>query len=126
MNKMIKDYKYYCKDKSHRGELHDPTVTSRIQGGCGDTQELFLYIENNIIEDITYQADGCGATHACGAYVCEMVEGKTVQKGMQLSAGQIINDLKEIPEDHHHCAILVMLALYQAIGRYLLTEPENR
>ncbi len=116
-----RDYKFYADDTSRMGRMNDPSVASVVEGGCGDTQELYLIIKDDFIEEARFFATGCEATHACGAYVAEWIEGVTVSESLTLSAGDILSHLKGIPEGHHHCAILAMLTLYQAIGNYMLT-----
>jgi len=115
-----RDYQFYSEDTSRVGRMNDPDVAAVVKGGCGDTQELYLVIKDEYIRQASFFATGCEATHACGAYVTEWVEGMTVSESLRLSAGDIISYLKGMPEDHHHCAVLAMLTLYQALGNYML------
>lgn len=117
-----RDYWFYVEDKTRMGRMNDPSVAAMVNGVCGDTQELYLVIgRDQLIEQALYFATGCEATHACGAYVAEWVEGVTIAEALSLSASKIIKALKDIPEDHHHCAVLVMMALYKALGEYMIT-----
>ena len=117
-----RDYKFYAEDKSRLGRMNVPTVAAVVNGMCGDTQELYLVVDNDkFIDQALYFANGCEATHACGAFVAEWIEGVTISEALTLSPGQVIKYLKDIPEDHHHCAVLVIMTLYKALGEYMLT-----
>ena len=115
-----RDYQFYAQDTSRVGRMNDPDVAVVVKGACGDIQELYLVIKDDFIEHAQFYANGCEATHACGAYVTEWIEHMTIQEALGLSPLDIISYLKNIPEDHHHCAILAALTLYQAIGNYML------
>jgi nitrogen fixation NifU-like protein len=82
--------------------------------------EFYIVVENNRIADIKFHTDGCVYTTACGAMVCDLAKGKSLQEALNLSAGQVILKLKVLPGSHIHCAILAVSTLYKAIADYLL------
>jgi NifU-like protein involved in Fe-S cluster formation len=84
--------------------------------------EFYLVIEEGTIREIKYYTDGCHATRACGAVAAGLAEGKTVRDALWISAGEVTAILKNLLQDHQHCAILAVSALYRAIADYLL-EP---
>jgi len=112
---LIHDPKYF-------GRMNDPTSSSYLKGPCGDAMEFYLVIEQNKITEITYYSDGCQATMACAAMVAKLADGKSVQEALFISAGEIIQRLKGLPEDHLHCSILAVSTLYRAIADYLLRK----
>ncbi|MDD5574933.1 MAG: iron-sulfur cluster assembly scaffold protein [Candidatus Omnitrophica bacterium] len=102
------------------GRMNDPTSSSYLQGPCGDAMEFYLVVEKSRITDIRYYTDGCQATRACAAMVARMAYNKTIQEALMISAGEVIETLKSLPEDHLHCSILAVSTLYRAIADYLL------
>ncbi|MFA4989382.1 MAG: iron-sulfur cluster assembly scaffold protein [Candidatus Omnitrophota bacterium] len=104
------------------GRMNDPTASSYLKGPCGDAMEFYLVIENKRITDIRYYTNGCGATRACAAMVAHLAYGKTIKEALNISAGEVIAQLKGLPEDHLHCSILSVSTLYRAIADYLLKK----
>jgi nitrogen fixation NifU-like protein len=108
------------KDNAYLGQMNDPSGSAYIKGICGDEMEIYIVVENDRITDIKFFTDGCVFTNACGAMACSLASGKTVQEALGISAGQVISEIKVLPKDHIHCAILAVSTLYKAIADYLL------
>jgi len=110
---LVKDNKYF-------GQMNDPSGSAYIKGICGDQMEFYIVVENNKITDIKFHTDGCVYTTACVAMGCALAAGKSLQDALDISAKQIITELKVLPKSHVHCAILAVSTLYKAIADYLL------
>jgi nitrogen fixation NifU-like protein len=82
--------------------------------------EMYLYIEDDIILEARFHTDGCGATLACGSLVTALAQGKSVAEALEISPGQIIAELKDLPKENRHCAILAVSTLHKAIADYML------
>jgi nitrogen fixation NifU-like protein len=102
------------------GRMNAPTASAYLRGICGDEIEFYLVVENNRITDVKYYTQGCQSTKICGAMVARLAKGKTIKEALSISAGKILEDLKELPDDHLHCSILAVSTLYRAIADYLL------
>jgi len=113
--KLLNDPKFF-------GRMNDPTSSSYLKGPCGDAMEFYLVIEDKRITDIKYYTDGCGATRACAAMAAHLAYGKIINEALNISAGEVIKQLKGLPADHLHCSILAVSTLYRAIADYLLKE----
>jgi len=100
--------------------MNAPTASAYLKGICGDEMEFYLVIENNRITDVKYYAQGCQSTKICGARLSRLAKGKTIEEALSISAGKILEDLKELPDGHLHCSILAVSTLYRAIADYLL------
>ena len=100
--------------------MNDPTSSAYLKGPCGDEMEFYLVIEDNIITEIKYFTQGCDATRACAEMAAHLAYGKTIDEALSISAGEVIKNLKGLPEDHLHCSILAVSTLYRAIADYLL------
>ena len=51
---------------------------------CGDTVKVYLRIENSIIEEISFQGQGCAICTASTSLMTESVQGKSVEEAQGL------------------------------------------
>ena len=93
-----------------------PDGYGKRTGECGDTVELFVRVEGNIIQSISFLVDGCINTTACCNTVAQLVEGKGVEDAWEISPEAVIDYLETLPPEHVHCAELSVGALYQALS----------
>jgi len=100
--------------------MNDPTGAGIVKGPCGDEMEFYLYVRNDVIEDIRYYTNGCENTRTCGHAVAKRAKGKPVMDALLISPGEIIRSGECPPEEGRHCAILAVSTLYRAIADYLL------
>lgn len=107
-------------DERFFGRMNGPTSSSYLKGPCGDSMEFYLVIEEGVVRDIKYYTEGCTATRACAAMTAKTAFGKTITEALGVSAGEIIEKLEGLPQDHLHCSILAVSTLYRAIADYLL------
>ncbi len=107
-------------DPEYFGRMNDPDGSAYLKGPCGDEMEFYLLIDKNKIAGVKYYAEGCDATRACAAMAAKLARGRTIKEALLISAGEVISKLKGLPEDHLHCSILSVSALYRAIADYLL------
>lgn len=102
------------------GRMNAPTSSAYIKGPCGDEMELYLVIEDNVINEIKFYTEGCIATRVCGEAVCELAAGGSIDEALAISPAKVINMLNGLPADHCHCSILAVSALYRAVADHLL------
>jgi len=102
------------------GRMNDPTGGGFIHGPCGDEMEFYLYIRDNIIEDVKYYTEGCGITRTCGRIAAEMAMGRTILSALAISPAAVIGGEERTPDGDWHCAILAVSTLYRVIADYLL------
>ncbi len=102
------------------GRMNDPAASACLKGLCGDLMEFYLVSDNNKITDIKYYTEGCLSTKACATMTAQLAYGKTLSEALSISAGEVIKNLAELPEEHLHCSILAVSTLYRAIADYLL------
>jgi nitrogen fixation NifU-like protein len=94
------------------------SIIQTYEGPCGDTMQFFLKIENDIIQDISFITDGCGASVATGSQATILIKGQHIDFAENLTAEEIDNALHSLPEDHKHCAELAARTLRKAIEQY--------
>ena len=112
-----KAIEYYIK-KVNVGEIKDPSVRFAYTGPCGDTMEVFLKIESNVIKDAKFRAIGCAGAFTSGSALMELIKGKTLEQAEKIEENDIINHLGGIPKQKIHCACLAKRTLQKAIGQY--------
>jgi len=101
--------------------MNEPTVAAAITGPCGDTMEVYLVIQDDIIQEAAYYTDGCSNTRSCGNAIARRALGRNVTDALSISAGELIRSGDCTPAEGRHCAILAVSTLYRAIADYLLT-----
>jgi len=112
-----KAIEYYIK-KINVGEMDNPSARFAYTGPCGDTMEIFLRIESNIIKDAKFQATGCAGSFASGSALTKMIKGKTPEEAEKIDREDVLNHLGGIPKAKIHCAYLAVITLIKAIEKY--------
>lgn len=85
-------------------------------GECGDTVEFFLLIQDDRLEHISYDINGCINTNACVNAIIDLLKGKPMAEAWGLEPEDVADYLETLPEDHFHCAELASGALYLALA----------
>lgn len=112
-----KAIEYYLK-KVNVGRIENPSVHATYTGPCGDTLEVYLKIESNVIKDAKFQAVGCAGAFSSGSALMEMVKEKTLEETEKITETDIISFLEGIPKQKIHCACLASRTLQKAIEKY--------
>lgn len=89
-----------------------------ITGPCGDTMEIWLDVNNELIEEISFATDGCTTTLAAGSMITEMAKGKPVLEALQISQQDVLAALGGLPPESEHCALLASNTLKEAVRDY--------
>ena len=51
---------------------------------CGDTLKLFLKVENDIVQDVSFVGSGCAISTASASLMTESLKGKTREEALKL------------------------------------------
>ena len=105
-----------------RERLEKPDGYGKKTGSCGDTVEFFLNLDGDRIRTLAYDINGCLNTNACCNTVVELVDGKTLDTAWEVTPEQVSDFLESLPDDHFHCAELVVGTFYLALSN----ARENR
>ena len=100
------------------GEIKDPDAHFTYTGPCGDTMEMFLRIESNVIKDAKFRAIGCAGSYVSASALTKMIKGKTVDEAEKLDENDVLDHLGKIPAPKIHCACLAKRTLQRAIKQY--------
>jgi nitrogen fixation NifU-like protein len=117
----IKAIKYYVK-KVNVGCIENPSAHLAYTGPCGDSMEVYLKIESDIIKDAKFQAVGCAGAFSAGSALMGIVKEKTLEEAEKITEEDIINFLGGIPKQKIHCACLAKRTLQKAIEKYRRIE----
>lgn len=102
------------------GMLDDANAEATIgDPGCGDSLTIYIKIEDNLIENISFMVYGCPASIATSSITSELVKGKTIEEALKLTEDDVTNALGGLPESKKHCSLLGVKALRSAIEKYL-------
>ena len=86
---------------------------------CGDVMKLQIKVDDKtgIIEDAKFKTFGCGSAIAASSLASEWVKGRTIDKAMELSNTEIVEELS-LPPVKIHCSVLAEDAIKAAINDY--------
>ncbi len=103
----------------HLGKLVNPSgVGDTLNLACGDTMKVYIKVEKNRIEKISFQTLGCATAIACSDMLCELAKGKTITQAKKVSFNDIADKLGDLPVQKIHCAHLAEKALKLSIKDY--------
>jgi len=107
----------YVADRSHEAETPPGSYTGAAGGAaCGDLARISLNVEAGAITRAVFGTEGCAATRAACACVCELVEGESVLEAARIGAGRIEEELGGLSPARRHAAMLTGDALHRALS----------
>ncbi len=92
---------------------------------CGDIMQIYLKVENNIIQDVKFKTFGCGAAIATSSMATEMVKGKTIEEALTITNKAVMEALDGLPPAKVHCSLLAEEAIHAAIEDYQKKHPKE-
>ena len=107
------------------GKMENPDGTGKVGNIiCGDVMHLYVKIgkdkkKREIIKDIKFETFGCVAAISTSSVVTDLAKGKTLEKAMEIESNEIVKSLGGLPTIKHHCLLLGIDALSEAIYDYL-------
>ncbi|MBN2487425.1 MAG: Fe-S cluster assembly scaffold protein NifU [Methanosarcinaceae archaeon] len=123
---MTEPFEYSEKVKDHFrnprnvGTIKDADGVGRVGNPvCGDMMEIQLKVEDDIIKDIKFKTFGCASAIATSSMVTEMAKGKTLEEALEITRGNVADELEGLPPIKMHCSNLAADALHAAIKDYL-------
>ncbi|MBN2654559.1 MAG: iron-sulfur cluster assembly scaffold protein [Nitrospirae bacterium] len=102
----------------NRGQLDKFNCHSRVTGPCGDVMEFWLYVQDDIIEKISFETDGCGSSLACGSMASVLAEGRKLDQAAAMDKREILDALGGLSPEMRHCALLAAVTLKTACMDY--------
>lgn len=85
---------------------------------CGDIMTIYLKIENDIIEDVSFETFGCGSAIASSSMATDLVKGKSINDALELTNQAVVEALDGLPAHKVHCSVLAEEAIKAALLDY--------
>jgi nitrogen fixation NifU-like protein len=98
------------KDADGEGSVGNPV--------CGDMMTMYIKVNDDKIEDISFKTFGCGAAIATSSMTTELAKGLTLDEAMEISRQDVADALDGLPPVKMHCSNLAADALHDAIKNY--------
>ena len=92
---------------------------------CGDIMQIYLKVEDNIIQDVKFKTFGCGAAIATSSMATEMVKGKSIEEALLITNKAVMEALYGLPPAKVHCSLLAEEAIHAAIEDYQKKHPKG-
>ncbi len=107
------------KNPKFAGELKKADAVGEVGNvKCGDVMKIYIKIEDNKIEKISFKTYGCVAAIASTDFLCEIVKGKTLEQALKVTSKDVVKKMGDIPSVKLHCSVLAQKALKKAIKDY--------
>ncbi|HPW18006.1 MAG TPA: iron-sulfur cluster assembly scaffold protein [Candidatus Aminicenantes bacterium] len=93
---------------------------ARLQGPCGDTMEMTVRMDGDVVADCGFRTDGCGTTIVCGSAATWLAKGRSFVDALgAVGARGILELLGGLPKSDVHCAELAAETLRLALADHL-------
>ena len=108
------------------GELSNADGVGEVGNAkCGDIMQIYLKVEDNIIQDVKFKTFGCGAAIATSSMATEMVKGKSIEEALLITNKAVMEALDGLPPAKVHCSLLAEEAIHAAIEDYQKKHPKG-
>lgn len=113
----------HWKHPRNLGLLENPDGSARLQGTCGDTMEMTVRMDGDLVVACGFQTDGCGATVVCGSAATWLATNRTFIEALgAVNTRGILELLGGLPETDVHCAELAAETLRRALADHLANK----
>src|SRR5262245_3187373 len=104
-------------DKTRRGSAAADAFSGAAGGAaCGDLSRISFEVEDGRLANVSFDAEGCGATEAATAAVAETIDGATVLDAALLSIDDAEALLGGLTPAKRHAAQLATDALHRGLS----------
>lgn len=110
----------HWKNPRNLGLLESPDGYARVEGSCGDTMEMSVRMDGDVVAACGFLTDGCGTTVVCGSAATWLATNRTFVEALgAANARGILELLGGLPEADVHCAELAAETLRRALADHL-------
>ena len=110
----------HFKNPRNMGEMADADAIGEVGNPtCGDLMYIYIKVNDDKIDKISFQTFGCGAAIATSSMVTELAMGKTLDEALQITRADVAEALDGLPPVKMHCSNLAADGLHEAIEKYL-------
>ncbi len=88
--------------------------------GCGDLITMYLKIgDDDRVERVSFEGEGCTISQAGGSIVTELVAGKTLEEVTALGTAEMVEEMgDDVVKSRVRCATLALGTVQAAIHQY--------
>jgi nitrogen fixation NifU-like protein len=114
----------HAQNPRNAGSIPKADGFASVRGPCGDTMKIWLRVQEEVIQQVTFWTDGCGSSIACGSMVTELAKGRTIGEALKIAQNDVLDALGGLPEESRHCALLAANTLKESVKDYLAGRNE--
>lgn len=93
---------------------------------CGDLIKIYMKVENDVIKDFKFEAEGCAISLASSSMLSEVIIGKNLNDVINLKNEDVFKLLNiQLSPIRIKCALLSLLAIKKAVYQYKEIESKN-
>lgn len=108
----------HFEDPRNCGTLAAPDAVGQSgHSGRAPRMTIQLQVKGDVVRQAMFQAFGCGFSIACGSMLTELAVNCTVSACREITAEQLDAALEGLPPDKHHCPLLAVAALRDALDQ---------
>ena len=101
------------------GEMESADAEAEAENPvCGDRLHLWLRIQDGVVSEASWKAEGCPPAIAAASVTSEMLKGMSLDETQTLNRQTISDALGGLPARKSHAAQLVAATLQKAIDAY--------
>ena len=89
-----------------------------INRACSDVVRLFIRVEDGVVADCSFQAQGCVACVAAASMTTELAQGRTLGAGDVLHEDEVVEALGGLPAKKVECSVIAPNALRAALESF--------
>ena len=112
----------YSRNPINYGKIEDHDITFHDSNPlCGDSIDIDMKIDNNIVSDIKFHGKGCAICMACSSVLTEIAKGKNIDDVRNISKTDVLGELglENLQAVRIKCALLSLKVLKSALYSYL-------
>jgi nitrogen fixation NifU-like protein len=102
-----------------QGRMANADAHARVTGQCGDSMEIYLKFENDLVKEASYFTDGCASSAICGSFAAELALGKDPEALADIDGEAVLREIGRMPAAERHCADLAAAAVREALNHYM-------
>ena len=93
--------------------------------GQGPHMVLLLHVQDDTIQEARFSTYGCPAAVACGQWITNEVEGKSITETRNITEAALLVGTGPMPLGREHCPALAISALQDALNKWDIADKPN-
>jgi tRNA-uridine 2-sulfurtransferase len=115
---LVSSFEHHLRSPYKRGPVPDSAVIGSAGGNaCGDLVRIALCPGDGRVLEISFDAEGCGATIAAASACASLVDGRPLLEAARVGPGEIVAELGGLSPGKRHAADLACDALHRALSK---------